>query len=208
MQDQVAELMDILTVLILDHPEGVSEHQLLTLLQKPPYNFFAKDALTDPLLLFQTHFLLFHCLYCLREQWLKNNIGILNISALQIIKAPIAKTSSNSNLFSNTRFNLEQADPLAQYYLDCSHLTSTTSEDVEALLSGFWKKISAPLSTEPLEHALSIMNLEPPITLKDLKVQYRRLAQQYHPDKGGDSEHFKNICRAYHQLKHYDLSTL
>lgn len=208
MQDQVAELMDILTVLILDHPEGLSEHQLLTLLQKPPYHFFAKESLAEPLRLFQTHFLLFHCLYRLREQWLKNNIGILNISALQIIKVPMPKVPSNPDLLSTSKLNLEQADPLAQYYLDNTHLTSTTSEDVDALLSGFWKKISMPLATEPLEDALSVMNLEPPITLKDLKVQYRRLAQQHHPDKGGDSEHFKNICRAYHQLKYYNLSSL
>lgn len=193
--------------MILDHPEGISEHQLLTLLQNPPYCFFAKNALSDPLLLFQTHFLLFHCLYRLREQWLKNGTGLLNISALQIIKVALPPyfLAQHSN---SDGISLERADPLSRYYLDSSHLTSTTSDDVDALLTGFWKKLSRPLSSEPIELALAVMEISPPITIKDLKVQYRRLAQLYHPDKGGDSEHFKNICRAYHQLKQYDLSAL
>ena len=35
------------------------------------YEFFDKEALRDPLALFQTRFLLFHCLYKLRERWRK-----------------------------------------------------------------------------------------------------------------------------------------
>lgn len=213
--DQVSELIDILTVLILDHPEGISEHKILTLLQNPPYSFFDKGALTEPLLLFQTHFLLFHCLYKLRSRWLKNKTGMLNISALQIIKTPMPEAKTNPSKseepsFSNSNLgaSLECADPLAQYYLDNRHFKTTTKDDVDALLSGFWKKVIRPQSTEPIEQALSVMELSPPFTLKSLKAQYRRLAQQYHPDKGGDSEHFKHICHAYHQLKYCDLSVL
>lgn len=176
-------------------------------MQNPPYCFFSKDALSDPLLLFRTHFLLFHCLYRLREQWLKNGSGLLNISALQIIKVALPTDVLNKGS-DHEHSSLERADPLAQYYLDRRHLTSTTSEDVDALLTGFWKKLSQPLTSEPIEQALAVMEIVPPITIKDLKVQYRRLAQQHHPDKGGDNEHFKNICQAYHQLKQYDLSAL
>lgn len=205
--------MDILTVLIADHPAGFSEHQLLTLLQQPPYSFFAENALSDPLLLFQTHFLLFHCLYRLRGQWLKNGSGMLNISALQIIKVPIPSAALPPSSASDTRntdqlTDLESADPLAHYYLDSRHFSATTSADVDALLTGFWRKLSRPVASESVEQALQILQLSPPISMTDLKVQYRRLAQQYHPDKGGDSEHFKHICRAYHQLKQYDLSAL
>ena len=45
------------------------------------------------------------------------------------------------------------------------------------------------------------MELEAPLPLPQLKQQYRRLAQRFHPDKGGESEHFKKICQAFHQLR-------
>ena len=83
-EDQVTELLEILAILITENPAGFSEHQLLGLLQKSPYSFFASDALKDPLILFQTHFLLFHCLYRLKGMWHQQGRGLLEISALSI----------------------------------------------------------------------------------------------------------------------------
>lgn len=210
LEDQVAELIDILTILILDHPHGLSEYELLTLLQQPPYEFFAKGAMSDPLQLFQTHFLLFHCLYRIRGQWLNNNQALLTVSALKIVRTPLPEQSSY--LLENQAINQVLNDPLTQYYLDLSHLNNTDRSDVEALLDSFWNSMNnaSPrfASTESLAEAMKILELKAPIEVKDLKGQYRRLAQRYHPDKGGDGEYFKKICRAYHQLKHCDLSTL
>jgi len=204
--DQVTELIDILSIMIIEKSEGFSEHQLLTLLQNPPYRFFAKDALKDPLVLFQTHFLLFHCLYQLRERWRHEKVGLLEISALSIIMHPLNVNAPKVEKTPDHALdqNILISDPLAQYYLDWSHFTSTNSEDVETLLSSFWKKVFVPVATESLQQALIIMELESPIPTSDLKVQYRRLAQRYHPDKGGDSERFKSICQAFHQLKHHN----
>ena len=196
-----------MSILIIETPAGFSEHQLLTLLQKPPHNFFSKDALKDPLILFQTHFLLFHCLYLLREKWRQDEYGLLEISALSIIIQPLAakdKVTTNTSAELHNQ-NIQTLEPLAHYYLDWSHFTSTNSEDVEDLLSNFWKKVFVPVATESLQQALEIMEIESPIPTPDLKVQYRRLAQRYHPDKGGDSEHFKSICQAFHQLKNNNL---
>ena len=215
LDEQITELLDILTIVLLEHPRGISEHALLTDLQKPPYYFFATDALKNSLSLFQTHFMLFHCLYRLQKRWLESGRGRLQISALNIVLEPLsidqAITAVNLNASKLESSNMQTsqlqfADPLAQYYLNLDHFTSTTHEDVNILLAGAWKKLFNPVSSGCFTESLELMELTLPLTLADLKAQYRRLAQRYHPDKGGDDEHFKAICRAYHQLKHHDFS--
>ncbi len=198
-------MLDVLELLLEETPQGFAEHQLLTLLQKPPHSFFIAGALRDPLVLFQSHFLLFHCLYLLRMKWQKNQYANLEISALRIQKTAFIDPCTAYEHIKIDRHIKErvisQSDPLAQYYLDWTHFASTTSDDVDSLLNRFWKKMWVPQQEEEIQQALMLMELENPIPLPDLKVQYRRLAQRHHPDKGGDSEHFKKICQAFHQLK-------
>ena len=106
----------------------------------------------------------------------------------------------------NAQFQiLAHSDPLAQYYLDWSHFSKTGNEEVEELLNSFWRKVFTPQNETDIQQWLNIMELNSPIPTPQLKVQYRRLAQSHHPDKGGDSEHFKKICQAFHQLKQYNL---
>ena len=38
----------------------------------------------------------------------------------------------------------------------------------------------------------------------DVRRAYRKLAMEHHPDKGGDPEKFKDITRAYDQIKKGD----
>ena len=195
----------MLAILLKETTEGFSEHELLRLLQQPPHEFFATDALRDPLILFQSHFLLFHCLYLLQNIWLKDQCAQLEISALKIKRHPF---QHNTHLSSTSRQgNILSADPLAQYYLDWSHFSSTSSADVDELLNSFWKKVFIPQPHIDIQQALAIMELKCPVPLQQLKVQYRRLAQLYHPDKGGDSEHFKQVCQAFHQLKRYSTQS-
>ena len=214
-EEKINELLDVLELLLEEkakkeqalegQAKGFSEHQLLTLLQEPPHAFFAADAMRDPLLLFQTHFLLFHCLYLLRNRWQKKRYASLEISALSIKKISITPLISSVDSATHSHSHSDQlllnADPLAQYYLDWSHFSNTSSDDVDNLLEIFWKKVYQPQSSEVLQQALKIMELESSVPLPELKQQYRRLAQRFHPDKGGDSEHFKKICQAFHQLR-------
>lgn len=209
-EEKINELLAVLELLLEEkaleeQAKGFSEHQLLTLLQEPPHAFFAADAMRDPLLLFQTHFLLFHCLYLLRNRWQKNRYASLEISALSIKKIGITSLINTVDSATNSHDHTDQlllnADPLAQYYLDWSHFSNTSSEDVDSLLDSFWKKVYQPQSAEDLQQALKVMELEAPLPLPQLKQQYRRLAQRFHPDKGGESEHFKKICQAFHQLR-------
>lgn len=198
-------MTDLVAVLLADHPEGLSEHQLLKLLQQQPYEFFAADALRDPLVLFQTHFLLFHCLYLLKQSWNIAQHATLDISATLIIKRSYCNQNTELKNKLNGSQQLLQADPLAQYYLDWSHFSSTTGEDVDALLNSFWRKVFTPKNEESIQHSLTIMQLDSLVSTAELKVQYRRLAQIHHPDKGGNSDQFKKICQAFHQLKQYNL---
>ena len=45
-----------------------------------------------------------------------------------------------------------------------------------------------------------ILNLNKTATLAEIKKQYKTLAMIHHPDKGGDSEKFKDIAEAYEVL--------
>jgi len=52
--------------------------------------------------------------------------------------------------------------------------------------------------------AYQTLNVNSDTSLKDLKVSYRKLALELHPDKnkeGGDGKEFKRITEAYHILK-------
>lgn len=200
-EEQILELTDVVAILLSDYPDGLTEHKLLKLLQQAPHEFFAADALRDPLILFQTHFLLFHCLYLIKQRWCATQQAELDISALMIIKRPFIFEKIEVSKIQQ----LLSADPLAQYYLNWSHFSSTTEEDIESLLNNFWRKVLRPQNEENIQQSLTIMQLDAPVPTAQLKVQYRRLAQSHHPDKGGDSEYFKQICQAFHQLKQYNL---
>ena len=174
--------------------EGISEYELINQLKKPPYCFFDEDALADPLILFQTHFILFHALYLLRSDWRQAKLGELTISALKIQLSGIQ--ASQKGIAPN--------DPLADYYLDWHNLLKTNDDDVEKLLTSFWSKMAGIESIEVYSSAqinaavadLSFDSLDG-LNKQALKQQYRKLQHEYHPDKGGTVEQAQRILRAY-----------
>ena len=50
----------------------------------------------------------------------------------------------------------------------------------------------------------SILGVAKNATNEDIKKAYRKLAHQYHPDKGGDTEKFKQVSEAYQVLSSKD----
>ena len=144
--------------------------------------------------LFQLHFLIFHALYKLQEDLLEEQTGFLEITPLCIRIKPAQQHKTSPN-------TIHQHDKLAEYYLDIKNLTNTTTQEVEQLILSFWKSFHHPDSH--LE-SLKVLQLTPPVSYKEIKKQYKRLASKHHPDKGGSKELIQQINQAMATLsQHY-----
>ena len=173
----------------------MSEYSLISALQGPPYGLFDKQALRDPLIMFQTHFVVFHALYQVRDRWRENGVGELDIHTLRIVlNAPLTDTSLP-----------ERADPLRRYYLNWDNFKETGKGEVDALLNDFWQRVGGKLtavSESEIEDAKRELQLgdEYQLTLANVKRQYRKLVHIHHPDKGGDEVKAKRLVRAFSVL--------
>lgn len=206
-QDSIsADVVSLLREILLEYQvnllDGISEYELIRLLQGPPHELFNADALTDPLVLFQTHFILFHTLYQLRQEWRDEDVGDLYISAMSIKLQPMQLQPNNN------KSEIAAADPLAEYYLNWQNLVDTQQEDVETLLSSFWLKMAGiedanVLSEHQLQHYLDVLEWPEQLSLDmhTLKQQYRKLQHSNHPDKGGSSARSQQILQAYTHLR-------
>lgn len=168
----------------------LTEHELIGYLQTPPYELLDKQLFRDNDSLFCTHFLIRHLLYKIQKNWYETQEAYLHIDIKHIHKRAY-QTHSGQAI---TEYN----DSLSGYYLDLNQLLNMNSHKVDALLKSFWRKF---LSYENTDASLKCLGLESGASLKDIQHQYRKLAMQYHPDKGGSSEEFAQINQAYEHLK-------
>ena len=206
---QAELLVDILSTQKSQFINGITEYALIELLKKPPYQLFDEDALRDPLMLFKMHFILFHALYQLRQYWIEQNEGVLEIHALGIKLNPLNErhlTQSNDGLGVTT---LENPDPLAAYYLNWENFEEADRDTVDNLLNAFWGKMlkgdTVTYTQGDIEkaHALLGLSLNEPITLLQLKRVYKRSLQSAHPDKGGTQQDAQAVINAYQTLSRY-----
>lgn len=206
---QAELLVDILSTQKSQFINGITEYALIELLKKPPYQLFDEDALRDPLMLFKMHFILFHALYQLRQYWIEQNEGVLEIHALGIKLNPLNErhlTQSNDGLGVTT---LENPDPLAAYYLNWENFEEADRDTVDNLLNAFWGKMlkgdTVTYTQGDIEkaHALLGLSLNEPITLLQLKRVYKRSLQSAHPDKGGTQQDAQAVIHAYQTLSRY-----
>lgn len=166
------------------HPAGLSEYELIKTLEAENEADFSSDHLRDNLSLFQTHFLLFHALYCLQDQLWKKQTAQLDIHTLCIRLLPFNAASSSQ---------LSEHDPLREYYLDLNNLENTEANDVDNLLSQFWSRF---VGNNDRRQALATLELEDPVDWPAIKTQHRRLAMLHHPDRGGNEERLQAINAA------------
>lgn len=181
------------TIVFKPENQPITEYQLIKLLQSGQYHTLSQLHMGQADQLFQLHFIIFHTLYNLRKELLIKNKGYLEISPL-CIKITHLKSSSNDIKA------IEPCDPLADYYLNLENLINTTSEDIEQLILSFWKNLYKPNSH--LE-SLKILELCPPVSYKEIKKQYKRLASKHHPDKGGSKLLIQDINQAMATLNHH-----
>lgn len=184
--------------------DGISEYELLQILKNEPYQLIKADALSDSLHLFQTHFIVFHVLYQLRNEWLINKTGDLDIQAISI------KFRTHLEKETLGQANISCADPLADYYLDWSNFDKTHAEEIDNLLDSFWQQMAgieqgAQLSQAQIDnaiHELEITDIED-LDLRKLKQHYRKSQHKYHPDKGGSIQKSQKVIHAFTVLQRY-----
>lgn len=185
----LAKLDDALRALLQPGSPPVREYDLIRQLSAPPWSLFDPNALRHPLSLFQTHFLLFHALYRLRNDWLSDRTGELLIDPLGIQLHPWAP---------GTRA-LRRQDRLAAYYQNIENLFQTSESDVEAMLTHFFDRL-----LNPHQRAEALKTLGLPATCQSLatvRSRYRELAMRHHPDRGGCARDFQAIQSAWQYLK-------
>ena len=167
-----------------EHPEGVSEHDLLRTLDEQGFFKTLDAAASSTLLLFQKHFLLFHVLYSINQQRVADKRGGLQISPMLIKQLDYLEADTQ----------MGEVDSLCDYYLELENMTSATGDEVDDLLNGFWVKY---LRNDKRGAALKVLELNDPVTDAQIVQRYRKLANVHHPDKGGDKDKIQVINEAY-----------
>lgn len=169
-------------------PQGLTEYALLRQIKGELPALAAEAGLA----LFQKHFLVMNALYQLQRQLWEEEGLWLSISALDI---------RLERCGAGTRQRTLQAageDRLRDYYLDWSEFEGTGSDEVSALLAGFWRRFH---DREGLDAAFAALGLEPGAGWPEVQAQYRRLARASHPDRGGSAGHFLEVRTAYERLR-------
>ena len=182
------ELLDAVAERLAAAPAGLSEFELIRELDRHHPDLFPKPDLSDPLLLFQHHFVLMHALYRLQDDWWQSGRALLDIGPLRIAWRAIGEGDSRQ---------LSADASLRDYYLDWSNLNREDTASVQRLLDGFWKRL---LGEDQRPQALAELGLDDSADSAEIRARYRQLASQHHPDKGGDPEEFRRIREAYEQL--------
>lgn len=188
---------NIVIEFLRENNNKISEHLLLKHLETHHSDFFS--VLPNPDRLYEKHFYLFHKLYQLKQALFDDKLH-LTVSALTIELLPTTSSheqAANKSLGDN--HPIGDSDPLAEFYLDKNNLYLSESE-VHAMQKKFWQRY---LAIQQKSDAIICLELqgETPLTLQKVKKQYQKLAQQHHPDKGGDAEKFQAIKQAFNELK-------
>ncbi|MBE0506443.1 MAG: DnaJ domain-containing protein [Marinospirillum sp.] len=191
---QETRLFEDLIEVLRSFPEGVNEHALLKVLDEKGTVTLEPDTFTDSVKLFRTHFLLYNALYQLRDELWRTGKGHLEITAVRMQLQPYNPGSPS----------IHQHDPMRDYYLDMDMLEKTTQQDIESALNNFWKRLheETVFTGGGLKaKALEALGLREGVTAQEIKISYRRLAMQHHPDRGGDQEKLQQINEAMEVLR-------
>ncbi|MEC7453605.1 MAG: DNA-J related domain-containing protein [Pseudomonadota bacterium] len=204
---------------------GVSEYDLIDILKKAPYQFFDDASLREPLMLFKTHFIVFHALYQLKRSWIEQGEGVLDIHTLNIKLNQESAHSDNNSAHSDKNSThgdnykdkesqdkvgaITEADALAEYYLDWGNFEKADRKSVDALLNAFWHRMASgnahTFEQEDIADAHALLGLpqDEHVSLSVLKRVYKKALQLVHPDKGGTQQEAQDVIHAYQLLLGY-----
>lgn len=182
------QMLGILHGILRAHPEGIKEYDLLLILKEKGLPLFKDLEFADPLVLFRTHFMLFHLLYHLRDRLDMAKKGIVEIHALKIVLLPWQ---------SNSRGLPQVRDRMGEYYRDLAQIEGTGRPEINAMIEQFWQDY---IAYQFRPESFSVLGLDQKATRAEIKQRYRSLAKQHHPDRGGDAAEFQRIRDAAQTL--------
>lgn len=187
------QILEALDVKLTGSFGEMQELALIKALQEPPYQLFSPDSLQSELFMFQTHFMLYHALYKLREQWLKEQYAVIDIMLSRFVIYPYDNSPQDLPVVDNG---------LRAYYLDLNNI-EISQEDVESLLNSFWKRFLAgeSVSLEQLAEAYQHLELAENCSDIELRKRFKALSLTHHPDRGGNEEEFRLMQSAYELIK-------
>ncbi|SDS51351.1 DNA-J related domain-containing protein [Pseudomonas oryzae] len=188
--DPAADLTEQLLALLRQAPAGLGEHQLIRQLRDGHCTHIPNLPLSDKLVLFRTHFLLFNALYRLRDRLWQEGSAHLEIAPLLIRLGPWREGEQA----------LTGHDPLRDYYLDETRLRDTSEADVAQLLQSFWTRMHGG---EERAAALELFGLDAHADYPAIRLRYRQLVSQHHPDRGGSTTRLQSINKAMEILDRY-----
>ncbi|MGC8119242.1 DNA-J related domain-containing protein [Marinobacter sp. VGCF2001] len=178
-------------------PAGLSELELIRALQSERWGLIGAVDFHEPDRLYPVHFLLFHTLYCLRDQIAAEGES-LTISPLRLSIHPQNPGATSSSL-------PESADKLRAFYLDLSqYFLSDTA--IHEMMDNFWSGSlpSRPGSADAAAAGRALGFDELPRQFATVKQRFRKLVMRAHPDRGGDTGEVQQLNQAFSVLKaHY-----
>ena len=192
----IPELLRLLQQNQASSDPGLSAYQLLQ--QLAGHNVFAPlDELEHQpqLQLFRKNFLLMNGLYQLQQNLWREEKLYLSVSALKVTLETLPEAVPAQ---ANQQQQMDQAEPLRDYYLDWNNFHDTDETEVLKLLADFWTRFHNP---ELENQARAVLGVEADASWQQVQRRYRELAAKHHPDKGGDKRRFMEIRQAYEDLK-------
>lgn len=193
---QIRLLSAAVEATLRQHPQGLSELDLIRALQRPPWSLVGVVDYSNPTELYPVHFLLFHVLYRLRDELLTQG-ETLTIAPLRIF------LSRSEMVVAGNEGPPGFSDPLRRFYLDLSQY-DLSDQAIQRMVDDFWAGRRHRPQPEEVDNALEALGLkELPSDFTTVKQQFRRAVMKAHPDRGGTTAKVQTLNQAFALLRHY-----
>lgn len=193
-------LIEPIDCILLTQSRSFSEYELIQQLQAQ--GWVAPIDSSDTLSLYSTHFVVYNALYRLQKRY-QSAQKYLRISALDIGVIDVASntvTGAQPTSYSIDQGYHERSAELQRFYLDWTNLDAATQQSVNCLLDSFWSRY---VEEDELLKAFEVLNIGASSNYNECKQAYRKLAMQYHPDRGGSDARFQDIQQAFATLQRH-----
>lgn len=180
---------------------------------------FSGERLTvsEPLKMFQYHFVLFHYLFELQKYYVNQGKYLhIHFMRIQLVDYPIegccrfyekdfgrfCGVNTDDYYCDRHRKVIGHAelDVLSEryFYLDTANFESLNEETAEAFISGAWEVLAR---FESYRESFNILGLRETATVDQIRKRFYQLAKETHPDiNGNDPQSFITINNAYQFL--------